>query len=262
MDKPIIRVKSSPGIGVNVVQKHTVIPNDYNNIKNKPTINGETVVGDLDYEQLKLLSSEMQNYSAAEEGDKATAKVLMFTEDGNILLLPVSELQKYGDLQGIPTFDGKVWKGTLTAEELSLLTSALSSYQETTLQASADDKIVILSTGGEKRVLTLSTLLEYIKSFDSTEQITVDDNGDIEATIKPNIYYLFTGEITSLSISFGEAQTSRYNEFKGQFSTGATVPTVSFPTAVKWIGETFPELEADRTYQFSIVNNIGVIVGV
>lgn len=168
----------------------------------------------------------------------------------------------YDKLKNIPTFDGRKWIGALTADELELLTSKLTDYTPTTIEASKTDKIVILSTGGDKFVLTLSDLLNYIKSYDMGEQITVDDDGDVEATLTPNIYYLFTGEIASLSISFGEAKTSRYNEFKGQFRTGSTVPVVSFPSSVKWVGEEFPELEADRTYQFSVLNDIGVIVGV
>lgn len=196
MATPIIKVKSSPKVLVKVLQKHTVIPNDYNNLKN------------------------------------------------------------------IPTFDGKEWKGSLTAEELSLLTSDLSKYEQATIETGDNDKIVMLSAKGKRFVIALSDLLEYVKSYDMGEQIIVEDSGDIQATLTPNIYYLFTGEITSLSIFFGEAKAGRYNEFKGQFRTGSNVPVVSFPASVKWVGEEFPTLEADRTYQFSVLNDIGVIVGV
>ena len=44
----------------------------------------------------------------------------------------------------------------------------------------------------------------------------------------------------------------------GQFKTGSTVPTVVFPSDIVW--KTAPSLVANKTYQFSVLNNKGIIV--
>lgn len=62
-----------------------------------------------------------------------------------------------------------------------------------------------------------------------------------------------------MTIRFAGDDSSKAYEYKGQFKSGATVPTVTFPSGVRMIGSS---IEANKTYQFSIVNNIGVVIGV
>ena len=116
------------------------------------------------------------------------------------------------------------------------------------------DKLV--TSGGTRAAIDAAT-----SGIDTGKPETVVLTGIFPYNLKPNVYYNFTGALVSLTLSFGEPIEGRENEYKGQFLTGDTVPTVTFPSNVIWVGE-FPELESNKTYLFSVVNNIGVIVGV
>ncbi len=78
--------------------------------------------------------------------------------------------------------------------------------------------------------------------------------------IEPNKFYKF-GEVSSLNITLAAiTDTSVLNEFMFEFISGATATTLTLPNAVKW-PET-PTIEANKIYQCSIVDNIGVLLGV
>lgn len=78
--------------------------------------------------------------------------------------------------------------------------------------------------------------------------------------IQPNKFYKF-GEVTELSLTLSEiTDTTQLNEFMFEFVSGSTATTLTLPSTVKWL-ET-PTIEANKTYQCSIVNNIGILVGV
>ena len=103
-------------------------------------------------------------------------------------------------------------------------------------------------------------LLDSIES--KQDNIPVVDNGaaNTSITINPNVYYKW-GVVSELNISLNESLDGIvYNEFLFQFSSGAIATTICVPSSVKWQSE--PNIEANKTYQVSIVNNIGLIVGV
>lgn len=78
--------------------------------------------------------------------------------------------------------------------------------------------------------------------------------------IESNKFYKF-GEVSSLNITLAAiTDTSVLNEFMFEFISGATATTLTLPNTVKWL-ET-PTIEANKIYQCSIVDNIGVLLGV
>lgn len=78
--------------------------------------------------------------------------------------------------------------------------------------------------------------------------------------IEPNKFYKF-GEVSSLNITLAAiTDTSVLNEYMFEFVSGTTATTLTLPNTVKWI-ET-PTIEANKIYQCSIVDNIGVLLGV
>lgn len=78
--------------------------------------------------------------------------------------------------------------------------------------------------------------------------------------IESNKFYKF-GEVSSLNITLAAiTDTSVLNEFMFEFISGTTATTLTLPNAVKWL-ET-PSIESNKTYQCSIVNNIGILAGV
>jgi hypothetical protein len=87
----------------------------------------------------------------------------------------------------------------------------------------------------------------------------VDWGTTYTATIVPNKYNLW-GTLTSantLAITLGSTTSGIMNNFMFEFKTGASVPTFSTISGVTWVGST-PTLAINKTYQFSIVNGIGV----
>lgn len=115
-------------------------------------------------------------------------------------------------------------------------------------------------TKDSEKLLQSGGAYEAIQAADTGARIVVADSGAVTKTLFPDKFYSFTGELTSLTVTFGAGVEGRENEYKGQFLTGNTAPTVTFPAGVSWIGGE-PSIKANKTYQFSILDNIGVIVG-
>ena len=100
---------------------------------------------------------------------------------------------------------------------------------------------------------------KFASESDNSRMIEIDTDGAVTQSQLPNVFYNYTGNLTSLSITLATAIANRACEYNGQFVTGETVPTLVFPSNIVWINN-FPDIEANKTYQFSIMNNIGVIV--
>lgn len=78
--------------------------------------------------------------------------------------------------------------------------------------------------------------------------------------IQPNKFYKF-GEVTELNLTLAEiTDTTQLNEFMFEFVSGTTATTLTLPDTIKWL-ET-PTIESNKIYQCSIVDNVGVLLGV
>ena len=92
----------------------------------------------------------------------------------------------------------------------------------------------------------------------NTTDITL--TGDVTQEITPNTFYNFTDTvITSLTITFGTAQSGVLNEYMFQFIAGDGFTTLTMPSGVVWLGGTTPTITAGKTYQVSVINNLAVI---
>lgn len=79
------------------------------------------------------------------------------------------------------------------------------------------------------------------------------------ASIAPGVLNLW-GEVASLTITLATpTDNTIVNEYMIQFTSGSTATTLSLPSSIVW-AELCGSLnvEASKTYQISIVNNIGV----
>lgn len=78
-------------------------------------------------------------------------------------------------------------------------------------------------------------------------------------TLSPNIYYRNTNtNLSALTISLGSVSNSNIlNEYLIEFTTRSSGTTVTLPSSVKWVNGVVPTLENGKTYQISIVNNLG-----
>jgi len=77
-------------------------------------------------------------------------------------------------------------------------------------------------------------------------------------SISPGVLNVW-GEMSSLTITFATpSDSSIMNEYLIQFTSGTTATTLSLPSSIKWADA--PDIEANATYQISVVNNLGIIV--
>ena len=82
-------------------------------------------------------------------------------------------------------------------------------------------------------------------------------SGTVTKELQPNILYKF-GECASLTITLAAESAGLENEYKFEFVSGSTPTALSLPDSVKWSGGSAPTMEASKTYQVSIVNNLAV----
>ena len=76
------------------------------------------------------------------------------------------------------------------------------------------------------------------------------------ATIAPNVLNVW-GEVAQLDITLGDGKVDVVNEYMFQFTSGATATTLVMPADINWLSA--PNIQANKTYQVSIINNLGVI---
>lgn len=81
--------------------------------------------------------------------------------------------------------------------------------------------------------------------------------GAVAKQIKPNTFYKF-GSVPTLTITFAAGERDILNEYMFEFVSGSTPTTLLLPDSVKWSGGSAPTIEANKTYQVSIVNNLAV----
>ena len=90
----------------------------------------------------------------------------------------------------------------------------------------------------------------------ATQQKVVNQSATT-ATIQPNVLNLWN-EVASLDITLAPpTDTSIVNEYMVQFTSGATATQLMLPDIIEWMSE--PTINANATYQLSIINNLAVI---
>ena len=105
--------------------------------------------------------------------------------------------------------------------------------------------------------LTVSTSDGAIySSYRQIDNVVGDSNGNASLALRMKMLHVVTN-CPRLSVYIGLAEG---NEGIFQFTCGSTPVTLVMPSTVKWINE--PTIEANKTYQVSVLNNIAVIGGV
>ncbi len=91
-------------------------------------------------------------------------------------------------------------------------------------------------------------------------KIIVVDEQKSTLELEPNKFYKF-GEVKELNLTLNQpSDKTIYNEYMFEFISGETSTTLTLPDTVKWLEE--PSIETNKTYQCSILNNIGILLGV
>lgn len=81
-------------------------------------------------------------------------------------------------------------------------------------------------------------------------------------TLQSNVYYRNTStSLSTLTITLASASDNTIlNEYFVEFTTRSSGTTVSLPSSIKWANGVTPTFENGKTYQISIVNNLGTCV--
>ena len=97
------------------------------------------------------------------------------------------------------------------------------------------------------------------------EKIAVVNHGTSDTTfaLTPNVFHMW-GTVSSLSLTLATpTDATIVNEYMFQFDSGSTATTLSLPATIDW-AESCGTLtvEANKTYQVSIVDDIGVWISI
>lgn len=89
---------------------------------------------------------------------------------------------------------------------------------------------------------------------------SVVDHGTNDTTfaLTPNVLHVW-GEVATLNLTLGAETAGVLNEYMAQFTSGTKATVLTLPDTVTYIGES--TIEADKTYQVSIINNLAVLGG-
>lgn len=114
---------------------------------------------------------------------------------------------------------------------------------------------------GTSGVVDLGTVITSHQDISGkANKISVVQTSTSTIEINSNTFYKF-GEVASLNITLAAiTDTSVLNEYMFEFTSGSTATTLTLPNTIKWL-ET-PTIESNKIYQCSIVDNVGVLLGV
>lgn len=109
-------------------------------------------------------------------------------------------------------------------------------------------------------------LSEYAKRTElpnisnKADKVTVVDHGTANTTFEltPNVFHKW-GEVAALNLTLGAEESGVLNEYMFEFVSGTTATVLTLPETVKYIGES--TIEAGKTYQVSVINNLAVLGG-
>lgn len=102
---------------------------------------------------------------------------------------------------------------------------------------------------------------KVIKSYiDSNCNIAVETTTSSSKSLTANKYCRWTNTPTSITITLASpSNTSILNNYMFEFTASSSGCTLSVPSTIKWINGTIPTIEAGKTYQISIINNLATV---
>lgn len=114
---------------------------------------------------------------------------------------------------------------------------------------------------GTSGVVDLGTVITSHQDISGkANKISVVQTSASTIEINPNTFYKF-GEVASLNITLASiTDNTIYNEYMFEFVSGTTATTLTLPSSIKWLKT--PTIDANKIYQCSIVDNVGLLVGV
>lgn len=225
---------------------------NYNVLTNKPKINNVELKGNKSLNDLGI--QPKGNYALESEIPDVSNFI---TKDVNNLtyytlsseLSSVATSGSYSDLSNKPTIPSEVTETTVSNWGF---TKNIGTITGITMNG------VSKGTSG---VVDLGTVITSHQDIsDKANKISVVQTSASTIEINSNTFYKF-GEVASLNITLASiTDNTIYNEYMFEFVSGTTATTLTLPSSIKWL-ET-PTIDANKIYQCSIVDNVGLLVGV
>lgn len=194
--------------------------------------------------------------------DKKTKEVVLSLESGSEVRFSVADL--ISGLQSEITSTNKL------ASDLVDDSNSGNKYVTTTEKTTWNGKYAKPDGGIPKTDLTSDVQTSLGKADTAiqshqdisgkADKISVVQSSASTIEINSNTFYKF-GEVASLNITLASiTDNTIYNEYMFEFVSGTTATTLTLPSSIKWL-ET-PTIDANKIYQCSIVDNVGLLVGV
>ena len=83
--------------------------------------------------------------------------------------------------------------------------------------------------------------------------------GDTTFTLTPNTFHVW-GEVTSLTLNFGNETSGVANEYLFQFTSGSTATSLTLPNSIKWVNGSAPTIAKNMIYQVSILKGLAGVL--
>ena len=167
----------------------------------------------------------------------------------------------------VPAWAKQPTKPSYTAQEVGALPSTTSI--PSTLAELGDDTNHRTVSDAEKESWTLisGTNIKTLNgksilgagNLETAFPVVNHGTSDTTYTLPPNQLHIWV-TVASLAITFGTSTDNTIvNEYMIEFTSGSTATTLSLPSSVEWAESCGAlSVEASKTYQISIVNNIGL----
>ena len=266
------------GIRINSTGGGSGGTSNYNDLSNKPKINNVELSGNKSLNDLGI--QPKGNYLISET-DPTVPSYVKNISQANI----TSWNNKQNSISDLSTIRSGASAGATAVQPSDLATVATSgSYNDLSNKPSEVTESTVSGWGFTKNTGTYSKPSGGIPKSDLSSSVqtslgkadtALQSHQDISGKankisvvqtsastieINSNTFYKF-GEVASLNITLASiTDNTIYNEYMFEFVSGTTATTLTLPSSIKWL-ET-PTIDANKIYQCSIVDNVGLLVGV
>ena len=226
---------------------------NYNALTNKPKINNVELNGNKTLNDLGIQPAG--NYLTEETDPTVPSYVKNITQANITSWNNKSDFSgNYNDLTNKPPIPSEVTETTVSNWGFTKNTGT---YSKPSTGIPKADLASAVQTSLDKADTALQSHQDI---SGKANKISVVQTSASTIEINSNTFYKF-GEVASLNITLASiTDNTIYNEYMFEFVSGTTATTLTLPSSIKWL-ET-PTIDANKIYQCSIVDNVGLLVGV
>lgn len=117
----------------------------------------------------------------------------------------------------------------------------------------------VITSGGTNPVQGGAIYTALSNKEDKVTVVTVSTSGAVSQALDPNKFYKFTGDLTSLSLTFNSG--TELAVYAGKFNTDSTGFTLTVPGTIhEAVGNPTPE--GGKTYEFNVADNVLIMIEV